>query len=116
MLGVENIRNKECVNLSVSSNNISSSAYVWHSKSLRIEDHLLGPVVEIFCTKSIKRALGLVKLIEDVQQGLRISEVLAKVVDSPLNTSLGQVEVDPSDQQLFWRQLVQVVQVLSLLG
>lgn len=26
------------------------------------------------------------------------------------------MEVDPSDQQLFWRQLVQVIQVLSLLG
>ena len=70
----------------------------------------------IFGIDTIKRALALVELVEDVEEGLRIGKILAQVFHSSLLTSLLEVVVDPSDQNGFWGKLLDVLQLLTLLG
>lgn len=113
MLAVENGRDEDRVNLCIALADILRSQAVLNTHRGGILDHFCRSFDIISLLKSIKRAFGIVKLIQDIDQFAAIFEICAQVCNLRLASS-PKVEVHPADENLLRLELLEVGKLLAV--
>jgi len=109
---VKDLSDEERVDLRVSSHKILARDDISNFDLLRVGDHLIGAIGQVFGFKGVETALLLVELVQDVGHGGRVGDIFAEVGDPLLLARLFKVVVDPSNEDILGLQLQEVVHVL----
>lgn len=111
VLGVENLSNEDGVDLLVTLAKIIGTNSVLNSHSLGASNHFGGSLDIISLLKGIEGAVGAVKLVENVNELFAVLEIFTEV-GNLLLASLSQVEIHPSNEDLFRLQLLKISKLL----
>lgn len=114
VLCVEDLGDEHTVYLGVALDDISCADNILTADGSRVVDCDLSAFDVVLLGESIKRALVLVELVQDIDDLLTVGEVLAQVVNLSLS-SIPQVPVHPSLEDLFDSELLEVTDLLAFL-
>ena len=114
VLGVENLSDEDRVDLLVTLAKIIGTNSVLNSHSLGASNHFGGSLNIVSLLKGIEGAVGAVKLVKNVDELFAILKIFTEV-GNLLLASLSQVEVHPSNEDLFRLQLLKISKLLVVL-
>jgi len=113
--GVKDLGNVDGVDTGVTLVPIISGDEIGNVDGFGVVKHILSTLLHVLVVYVGKGASLLVELVKHVVNSERVLEILAKVSDLTLLTSLSQVVVNPSNQEFFSGKLHEFTEFLTIL-
>lgn len=104
---VEDLSAEDEIELGMSSDDVLGSHEGGNSQLLGVVDDLLGSLLA-FELETTLVTLVFVQLVQEMSVGLSVLQVFGEVVDLLAVVGVGEMVVEPSEEQLIWGQLEQV--------